>query len=195
MQSDPTVMQLLQTRVAIYDYFQGSSAGPAFFFQPQNADAYAAYYTSMYLIQDTGEAVMTHMITGFAVNSMQAYLEFWGVMKAINIQQGAIFELHKAVVRSAPNVQPGTALARLRDVRHACAGHTANRSFGVPAPQRAFMGRSFGNYKAIKYELWEASTGTTTHPIVDLGLMIADYDVEASAVLNKVLSDMNSKWP
>ncbi len=189
------MMQLLQVRTAIYDQFQGSSAGPAFFFQPQNADAYAAYYTSMYLIQDTGEAVATHMLRGFASDPMQAYLEFWGIMQAINIQQDAIIELHKAVVGSAPIIQPGTAWPRLRDLRHACAGHPANRSRGVPASQRTFMGRSFGNYDAIQYELWDASTGQITHPVVDLRQMIDNYDMEASAILNSVLCDMKSKWP
>ena len=57
------------------------------------------------------------------------------------------------------------------------------------------MGRSFGNYDAIRYELWDASTGQTTHPVFNLRQMINNYDVEASAALNAVLSCMKSKWP
>src|SRR5216683_2518582 len=92
------MMKLLKVCTAIYDRFHRSSAGTAFFFRPQNADAYAAYYTSMYLIQDTGEAVLTHMAKDFSADPMQAYLEFWGVMQAINIQQDSILQVQEAVV-------------------------------------------------------------------------------------------------
>jgi hypothetical protein len=193
--SDATMIQLLKVHAAIYDQFHGSSAGPAFFFRPENVDAYAAYYTSMYLIQDTGEAVLTHMTRDFSSDAMQAYLEFWGVMQAIDIQQDAIFQMHEAVVGTAPTIQSGSAWAQLRNTRHLCAGHPANRKHGVPAPQRTFMSRSFGNYDRIQYELWDASTGQTTHPVIDLRHMINRYDAEASAVLNGILSTMKSKWP
>ena len=90
----------------------------------------------MYLIQDTGEAVCTHMIRGFSSDSMQAYLEFWGVMQAVDIQQDAIFQIHKATVGAGLTIPAGSAWAQLRDTRHLCAGHPASRKHGVPAPQR-----------------------------------------------------------
>ena len=90
--------KILATRGQIYDQFHGSQAGPAHFFLNENADAYAQYYTSMYLIQDTGEAAWTHMEGDFSKDPMRAYLEFWGVMQAIEIQQDAIFQLHRAAV-------------------------------------------------------------------------------------------------
>jgi hypothetical protein len=197
--TDPVrkMMQLLSVRTGIYDQFQGSSAGKAFFFRPENADAYAAYYTSMYLIQDTGEAIFVHMAKDFSADPMQAYLEFWGVMQAINIQQDAILQMHKAVVGSARKIRLGKAWRELRNVRHACAGHPASRTHGVPGggPQRTFMGRSFGNYNVIRYELWDAITEKSRYPVINLRQMINDYDAEASAVLNDVLSTMKSKWP
>jgi hypothetical protein len=189
------MMQLLKVRTALYDQFHGSSAGPAFFFRPENADVYAAYYTSMYLLQDTGEALLTHMAMGFSPDPMQAYLEFWGVMQAIDIQQDAIFQVHEAVVGSTPKIRSGSAWKQLRDTRHLCAGHPAKRTHGVPAPQRTFMSRSFGNYDRIQYELWDASTGATTHPSFNLRQMINRYDAEASVVLDGVLSAMKAKWP
>lgn len=195
IRSDVTMKQLLNVRTAVYDQFHRSSAGPAFFFRSENADAYAAYYTSMYLIQDTGEAVLTHMARGFAPDPLQAYLEFWGVMQAIDIQQDAIFQVHEAVVGGPPTIQSGSAWAQLRDTRHLCAGHPAKRAHGVPAPQRTFMGRGFGTYDRIQYELWDASTGQTAHPVFNLRQMINRYDAEASAVLGGVLSAMKSRWP
>jgi len=186
---------ILKVHQQIYDAFQRSRAGPAHFFLSENADAYAGYYTAMYLIQDTGESILTHMAKGFSQNPMSAYLEFWGVMQAIEIQQDAIFQLHRSVVGEPPTIGLQSGWAQLRATRHLCAGHPANRTHGVAAPQRTFMGRNFGNYSQIRYELWDATTGKTTHPVFDLRKMILDYDNEASVVLNNVARTMNSKWP
>ena len=41
-------------------------------------DAYAAFYTSKYLIQDTAEAIFAHLDRGFSKDPMAAYLEFLG---------------------------------------------------------------------------------------------------------------------
>lgn len=187
--------KILTARSDIYDQYDSSNSCQNHFCQPGNADAYAAYYSSMYLIQDTGEAVADHMSRGFSKNPFPAYLEFWGVMQAIDIQQEAIFQIHKAVVGSTPTIQSGSSWSKIRDTRHLCAGHPAKRSHRVPAPQRTFMGRSFGGYDQIKYEMWDANTGTSTHPVFNLRQMIRDYDAEASVVLQTVLSTMKKKWP
>jgi hypothetical protein len=182
-------MKLLEIRTAIYDQFHNSSAGPAFFFRAENQDAHAAYYTSMFLIQDTGEALLTHMAEDFSAKPMQAYLEFWGVMQATHIQQDAICELHQAVAQGRP--QQGLAWKELRTLRNQCAGHPANRQNG----QRTFMGRSFGKYAAIQYECWDARTRKTTYPRVDLRRMINDYDAEATGILDDILLEMKRRWP
>lgn len=188
-------MQILELRGAIYDQFHHSSAGSAFFFLPENADAYAAYYTAMYLLQDTAESVQQHMEREFASDPWAAYLEFWGVMQAINIQQDAITEMHRAVTGQQCNIAPDSAWKALRNLRHLCAGHPASRRHGLPAPQRTFMRRGFGSYARIQYELWDASTGNITHPVFDLRALIGKYDLEASAILTGVLSTMRTDWP
>lgn len=92
--------QILAARLKIYDQFHGSAAGTEHFFKDEHAGAYAAYYTAMYLIQDTGESVWAHMKRGFSSDPHIAYIEFWGVMQAIFIQQDAISELYEAVIGS-----------------------------------------------------------------------------------------------
>ena len=187
--------QILAVRSKLYDQFHGSSAGPAHFFLDSYEDDYAAYYTAMYLIQDTGEAVMQHMVAGFSNDPWQAYLECWGVMQAFIIQQDAIVELHRAVVGSAVAMPPRSAWLELRDIRNICAGHPVRRTHGRSGPQRAFMGRSFGNYDQIRYELKEAGTKNPTHPVFNLRRMINSYDREGSQVLQVALASMNQQWP
>lgn len=135
------------------------------------------------------------MSRGFSSDPMDAYLEFWGVMQALVIQQDAIRELHKAVVGSSANTANLSAWNALRETRNLCAGHPAKRSFGVPKSQRAFMGRSFGTYSNIQYELWEEGSQTPTHPTFDLKQMIVDYEQEAVQVLDVVLTTLKTRWP
>ena len=187
--------KILSTRERIYDQFDNSKAGEAYFFKDENRCIYAAYYTSMYLLQDTGEAILEHMESGFSDNPLRAYLEFWGVMQATEIQQDAICEIYKAITGKALNSAELTAWHSLRDRRNLCAGHPANRDRGVPAPQRTFMGRDFGNYQNISYELFNENTKCITHPEFDLQKLINDYDNEASQVLKDVLTHMKKEWP
>jgi hypothetical protein len=186
--------QILAVRSKIYDQFHGSNAGPEHFFKDEHAEAYAAYYTSMYLIQDTGESVAVHMKRGFSSDPWSAYIEFWGVMQAIFIQQDAICGLHKAVVGSKPQIQRGSNWSEIRKIRNACAGHPAKRDLGVPATQRTFMGRNFGTYARIQYELWDAETKQPSHPAFNLEAMIKAYDAEAAIILNTVFDALKTKW-
>jgi len=187
------VNRILNVRSAIYDQFHSSSSAlPAL---SQRADDFAAYYTSMYLIQDTGEAVQNHMLNDFSSDPLRAYLEFWGVMQAIIIQQDAISELHRVVVGRLPAKTPNSAWSQLRDKRNTCAGHPVRRTRGVLATQRAFMGRSFGNYNGVTYELWDAGAQKPTHPSFNFRQMIDGYDKEASQALSSVLISMKAQWP
>ena len=185
---------VLKARSEIYDQFHGSRAGPEYFFKDTHSDEYAAYYTSMYLIQDTGEAVYTHMRRGFSADPMAAYVEFWGVMQAVVLQQDAIKELYNAVAGSMPVTTTLPGWQAIRDIRNLCAGHPAKRSVGVPNTQRAFMGRNFGGYPRIRYELFEEGSMTPTHPSFNLKAMLQTYDAEAAAVLDGVLSALKARW-
>ena len=188
-------MKILEVRSSIYDQFHGSDCGLLYFTQPENADDYAAFYTSMYLIQDTGEAVSAHMEAGFSKDPMRAYIEFWGVMQATVVQQDAICELYKAILGVGARIPAEGAWRVIRRTRDLCVGHPANRSRGVPAAQRTFMGRMFGDYERIQYELWDAKSRETTHPAFNLRELINSYDDEASHVLSSILGHMKAQWP
>jgi len=185
---------ILARREEIYDHFQ-RSAGPKFFFVTADKDRYAAYYTSMYLIADTAESIKEHRRRDFSSDPFLSYLEFWGVMQAVVIQQDAIVELNRAIAEISLAVAKPSAWWNLREFRNQCAGHPANRSRGVPASQRSFMGRTTRKYSRVQYELWDAQTQQTTHPIVDLAQMLDDYDLQASQLMATILQIMKAQWP
>jgi hypothetical protein len=69
----------------------------------------------MYLIQDTGESIQSHMKRGFSSDAWLAYIEFWGVMQTIFIQQDAIKELYEAVIGSKLQIDKDSDWSKIRD--------------------------------------------------------------------------------
>lgn len=182
----------------IYDHFHQSTACQNYFFAAAQEERYAAYYTSMYLLQDTTESLMAHRAQGFSSNPCKAYIEFWGVMQALFIQQDSISELHEAITDNTletANLAPWQAL---RTLRNTCAGHPAKKNRPKTSPiSRTFMGRRFGGYAAITYEQWQSSSDISgiSHPTVPLGALIDDYAIEAETKLMAVLQSMKLQWP
>jgi hypothetical protein len=183
------MQQVLGSRSAIDHQFQSSGAATKL-----QGDDFAACAMSMSLIQDTAEAVEAHLRGDFSSDPPRAYLEFWGVTQAIFVQQDAIFELHRVIAGARPMLPRHSAWAALRDMSRICAGDAAGRCNGAPAPPRTFMGRSFGRYDRISYELWEAG-GRVKHPTFNLRRMIGAYDDEAGGILQNVLVTMRLRWP
>lgn len=182
-------------RIEIYDYFHGNKACQNYFFDKSREEEYVAYYTSMYLLQDSTESLWWHRHKGFASDPMHAYIEFWGVMQAVIIQQDGITEITRVMTGNKLDPKSLPAWSRIRALRNTCAGHPARRDLPKTAPlTRAFMGRMFGGYDSITYEQWEQGSGTT-HPQVKLGALLDDYAVEAEAKLADVLSAMRTRWP
>ena len=58
-----------------------------------------------------------------------------------------------------------------------------------------FHGQGFGGYDQIMYEQYDAATGKTTHPKVNLRKLISDYDLQAAGILSAVLVDLKRKCP
>ncbi len=119
--------QLLENREKIYDYFQSNKDCQEFFFNSSREERFVAYYTSMYLISDATESLRVHRRKGFSDDPIEAYLEFWGVMQAIIIQQDSICELYWAINDEELNWNDLRSWGQIREIRHICAGHPAKK--------------------------------------------------------------------
>lgn len=196
---------ILETRQEIYDYFQSNNVCQEFFFNSSREERYAAYYTSMYLILNATESLWVHRRKGFSQDPHEAYLEFWGVMQAIIIQQDSICELYWAINDVKLNWNDLRSWKKIREIRNICAGHPAKKDRPSDKPRmRTFMGRSFGNYSSFHYEQWEKpmSTpksnnifGNIKHPEIKFGKLIDEYSEEATNKLIKILQSMKKRWP
>lgn len=197
--------RIAEIRSRIYDYFHGSAACQDYFFDSPQEERYAAYYTSMYLLQDTTESLLRHREKGFSADPLESYIEFWGIMQAIIIQQDSILELHEAITGSKSNSNLPTSWKELRLLRNTCAGHPAKRNLPKSKPlTRTFMGRSFGGYSSLTYEKWEkpdpdrittSPLDNISHPKVNLAEIIETYEGEAASKMGKILKYMETKWP
>ena len=196
---------VLKIRERIYDFFHGNEDCQNFFFDDAQEERYAAYYTSMYLLQDTTESLFVHRKHGFSNDPLEAYIEFWGIMQAIFIQHDAICELYEAVTDSKLKIDDLSSWQELRFLRNTCAGHPAKRDRPNSKPlTRTFMGRSFGGYSLLTYEKWEKPKSKSpssspleniSHPQVDLGNLMDAYEKEATEIIHKILEFMEKEWP
>jgi hypothetical protein len=185
--------RLLTLRGKIYDQFHLSTIRNGLFFAPGNRDRFAQYEVAMLLVQDTGEALRSHRHRDFSASSMASYIEFWGVMQAVVIQQDALLQLADAL--GAPKSSPGRAWEAIRDFRNVLAGHPAKKTSRAKGPLRAFMGRQQKSYSELTYELWDAAADRISHPQINLGSMIEDYEAEACDHLSAILEHMCQAWP
>jgi hypothetical protein len=157
-------------------------------------DAYATYYTSMYLIQDTAEPIDAHMASGFSTDPLKAYIEFFGVIQALIIQQDAIIELGNCLLGSLYEPTASSGWRQIRELRKQLVGHPANQ--GKPGKaKRSFFGRMKHRYEQFTFEQWDEATGQRSYPTVNLRAMITAYDNEAARVLSDVLFELKRKCP
>ena len=197
--------KIAEIREKIYDYFHGNENCQNFFLDEAQEEKYATYYTSNCLLQDTTECLFVHRKKGFSDAPHEAYIEFWGIMQAIIIQQDSILELYEAVTETKLDTRSLTSWQELRFLRNTCAGHPAKRNIPKAIPlTRTFMGRNFGGYSSLTYEKWEKpkSKGFLSSPLenisypkVELGSLIDSYEKEAARKIQEILDFMKKKWP
>jgi hypothetical protein len=182
-------------REEIYNYFHANQACQIYFFDSAHEDEYVAYHNSMHLLHDSTESLWCHRKQGFASDPHQAYLEFWGLMQAVIIQQDSIAEIFEVITSNELDSKNLVSWSEIRNLRNICAGHPAKRDRPKRLPlTRSFMGRMFGGYESFKYERWEQGVGTT-YPNVKLAALLDAYAVEAEAKLVEIFNVMRNRWP
>lgn len=187
-------------REKIYELFHSSNSCAKYFFDKTNEDEYAAYYTAMYLLQDSTESLWRHREEGFNNDELLAYIEIWGVLQAIIIQQDSIETIYKILTGKELKVPQGTKWFKIRNIRNLYSGHPVNRGEKKDKKQeknieRSFMGRNFGGYDELTVEVWNKKISKTEFRNIELGKIIDEYTLEASSYLQKIINIFPSKWP
>ena len=160
------MIKICDQREKIYELFHGSNSCAKYFFDKTHEDEYAAYYTAMYLLQDSTESLLKHRERGFNADELLAYIEIWGVLQAIIIQQDAIETIYKELTGIELDVPQGTKWMEIRNVRNLYSGHPVNKGKQKDKKrekniERSFMGRNFGGYDELTVEVWNKKKGKT----------------------------------
>jgi hypothetical protein len=149
-----------------------------------NDDDYVAFYTAKYLIQDTADAIACHMSDGFSKDPMKAYVEVWGIMQGLIIQQDAILELYHSIIGASLEAKNFPSWRDIRELRNRCSGHPIQKSTKL-GRSRSFMGRGPKYYDDFSYEEYNSADANVSHPRTNLRAKITKYDVDAASLLDK----------
>lgn len=153
-------------------------------------DRYFAFCAAKDWLQDTGEAILTHRKIGFCHQPLQSYIEFWGIMQGLFVQQDAIKELSYAVTgrRLKNDYSTGHAWRELRDLRNLVVGHPTNKMLGE-VKGRTVIGRQSMTYHRISIVMYSPA-GETKARTINLGELIDNYDDEAGALMKNLFSSL-----
>ncbi len=184
-----------ELREQISNHFQASQSCKKHFSDSSHNHELAAYYTANYLLQDSTEGLWRHREKGFSSDPLLAYIEIWGILQAIIIQQDSIIQLYETLLKASPIFPPGPKWKEIRDFRNLCAGHPVNKGKKEGLKERAFMGRSFGDYNEVKIEVWNEKKKKREFRKIKLANLIDEYSIEAAALMKDIINLLPSKWP
>ncbi len=145
-------------------------------------DRYQAFCIATDQIQDTAEAMLVHRRQGFSADPFAGYIELWGILQSVVLQQDAIREMEYAIIGQRPKYPKGDASIALRTLRNILGGHSSwsdKERDGIT--RRCTIRRQKMSYDHIDYEVYE--NGAPLHKVIQLGDLLDACDVEAAGIL------------
>jgi hypothetical protein len=167
----------LAARVNIYDHIESSQCE---WTDRATHDEFEIYCIAKDTIQDTAEALMAHREKGFASDVSRRYIEYYGVLQAVYMQQDAIQALFKLFLPSRPlDFSSLPVWKELRDLRNDTVGH--------PVGRRKRLNRNVIGYDRVNYMWCPGDTiASWKSRDVNLTTLLDAYDTEAAGVLKLI---------
>ncbi len=191
--------ELMHAREEIYNELHDNNFAIRYFHD--NDSKFTQHYTCMYLIQDTAENIATHREKGFTHNKTGYYLDYLelvGLLQIIYIQQDSITNLHSLFSDFKIEKKDTIHWNEIRGLRNSFIGHPSKSEFDKNIGlQYSFIGRQPISYSHFTYENYQAKNhnnsdpfSAISHPRINLGEMIDDYEKEAVSILKKIRSNI-----
>ena len=170
--------KILEARERIYNYIQNfSSCG---WHSCCSYNENERYCVAKDTVQDTAEAILSHREQGFTTDVYRRYIEYYGVLQAVYMQQDAIKTLFSIFM--APDVIDCSALPNwktLREVRNDTVGHPVGRLKRLNRNQIAYDCVNYRWCPNEKVSSWKSED-------IDLAAVLDAYDCEAGQVLDSI---------
>lgn len=158
-------------------------------------DQYIAFCAAKDWIQDTAEAIQIHRNHGFSQEPHKAYLEFWGILQSVFVQQDAINQLEYAFtgqkeIDRSKDWYPGW--REIREMRNLAVGHPTNKGGNNKENTiRCVTGRQEKSYASIPLTIYEGSRHYIKH--LNLGELLDAYDLEAAQILKSIFEHLENQ--
>lgn len=172
----------LSVRKKIYEHIDG--LGACGWSESASSTEFERYCIAKDTIQDTGEALLAHREKGFTSDIYLRYVEYYGVLQAVYMQQDAIQALHR-LFATPPNIDYKSLpyWNRLRDMRNDTVGHPVGKLQRLNRNQIAYDCVNYMRCPSNDVSSWVSNN-------VDLAEFLDGYDAEAADVLEAVLRCM-----
>ena len=178
--------KVLKERKKIYDHIDGSQSLCKWSEQASHTEL-EQYCIAKDTIQDTGEALLAHRQVGFNTDSSRRYIEYYGVLQAVYMQQDSIGALHKIFdPKQKLEFCNYPAWKELRDLRNDTAGH--------PVGRLKRLNRYSISYNSVNYQWLPNEDISSWESIcVNLAALLDSYDIEAAGILTDIFIEMSQR--
>lgn len=182
-------MEFGSLRDLVYRRFHDQLDRRFFEFITKDPARHGAYYTAMYLLQDTYESTFTVARLGLSKDPFRQYLEVWGYLQATFIAQDSITELFNAVTGEKPDTGGCPFWEQIGNCRNEIAGHPLDRQ----GRYRSFFGRFEQSLENFTYERLDSDTGKIEHPQVNLESLRNDFfEQDGATILRKIIEHIDT---
>lgn len=155
-------------------------------------DDYYKFCAAKDWLQDTAEVLLAHRAKGFNFDAMAAYLELWGVLQAVYVQQDAIDILYRVVCEKKflfEECDPDW--KDIRVLRDRAVGHPAYAD-RTDVKGSVSIGRERKSYDRIAFQAFVKGGPSWTETIA-LGAMIDKYDQVAAAQIKNITAALTAR--
>jgi len=172
----------LTSRNNIYDHITGSAV--CTWDKSCTPKNFETYCIAKDTIQDTAEALLAHRKKDFVDDVFLRYIEYYGVLQAVYMQQDAIQALYNLFMKPEKLFTVNLIhWEKLRGLRNDTVGH--------PVVRLKRLNRSMISYDRVDY-LWRShkKKKSLESDSVDLRELLDSYDSEASCVLDCIFQHL-----
>ena len=176
---ETSMYKVMVNRDKIYDLVDGAASNCKWT-QVATHEQFEKYCISKDTIQDTSEAISAHEEKGFCSETSLRYIEYYGLLQAVYLQQDSILALHRLFGETKDlNLSECSGWNEIREMRNDTVGHPVGRRKRLNRNQISYDDVHYMDIKKENIESWESYH-------VNLRKLLHRYGDEAAEVLGEL---------
>lgn len=148
---------------------------------------------SMDVLGDTSAALSSYEGIGFGTGDGDSYLQLYGTLQAVFLQQDSIRQLSRIFSSEAPTAACQSAWFEIRDIRNKVAGHPIDKDL-EGRKVSIFVSRVSITPKSFEIFIHDETLDTPQHQRVDFEGLYEKYKAEAVQLLQRIRAAQETGW-